>query len=70
MQVERGSFCELLHHIKIIISKISLAISYKSTRRPTPPKLISAQNSFLGVLNSTKNLQIGKCDIKLGIIFG
>jgi len=31
---------------------------------------ILAQSLFFWVLNSTKNLHIGKCDIKSGPIFG
>jgi len=31
---------------------------------------ISAPNSFSWILISTKKLQIGKCDIELGAVFG
>jgi len=68
MQAKCGSLCGLLHHIKIIILPIPLAISYKSTRRPFPPNFSS--NLVFWALHITKNLQIGKCDIKLGSIFG
>jgi len=40
-QKERGSLCGLLHDINIIILKIPLAISYKSTRRPSHPNFSS-----------------------------
>jgi len=68
MQKERVSLCGLPYHTKLIILKIPLNNSYKSTRRPSIP--ISSQNSFFRILNGTKNFQIGKCDIKLGPIFG
>jgi len=68
MQAKRGSLCGLLHHIKIIILKILSTISYNSTRRPSPPNFNS--KFVFWMLSSTKNLQIGKCDIKLGSIFG
>jgi len=51
--------CRLSHHIKLIILKIPLSISYKSTRRPSPPNF-SSKFVSLGttLLKKTLNWQV------------
>jgi len=61
MQAERCSLCRLPHHIKLIILKL---LSWRAiSLLEDHLHQISAPNSFTWVLNSTKNLLIGKSDI-------